>query len=422
MREGAPRRLRVFYAAGPGDVIGTYRHWVRGQDDPAEPSVAYSGQFYDVCRAHGAAALVVTACPRRDTLRAGALRIVQRPYRLRTARGAWFHLGQLWNGLRLVCAAVRFRADLAIIAEGSHWFVFALLRLAGVRVVPALHNLLNVPRRGPALRRIAGLNRWFFRRHTYAVLSASAAITRELGAWRGAVGSPVIEFLPLYRRRTFAALPAADWRTRPFRILFIGRIEPEKGVFDLLDVARRLLAAGHDIRVDFCGDGSVLPELRQRVAVLGLADRVACHGPCAQIGVRRLLAACQLVVVPTRAAIGEGFNMVTAEAILAGRPVVTSRVCAALDYVRPAVIEVPPDDVAGYCRAIADLLADPGLYARKAQACAALQAQLYDAALSFGAALERVIAATGAGALPADFVVPIPATASATSARPVPIG
>jgi hypothetical protein len=53
--------LRVLYAAGPGDVIGTYSYWVKGQDDPLQVSKTYSSQFYEVCRAIDAQAYVISS-------------------------------------------------------------------------------------------------------------------------------------------------------------------------------------------------------------------------------------------------------------------------------------------------------------------------------------------------------------------------
>ena len=59
-----PRRaVRIFYAAGPGDIIGTYRHWSRGEYDPSQIHVTYSAQFFDVCRNIGAQAMSTTRCP-----------------------------------------------------------------------------------------------------------------------------------------------------------------------------------------------------------------------------------------------------------------------------------------------------------------------------------------------------------------------
>ena len=62
------RPLRILYAAGPGDVVGTYRHWKEGRDDPSQVAVTYSGQFYDLCRDLGAEGYVISYCPRPDKL------------------------------------------------------------------------------------------------------------------------------------------------------------------------------------------------------------------------------------------------------------------------------------------------------------------------------------------------------------------
>jgi hypothetical protein len=54
------KKLRILYAAGCGDVISTYKHWVQGQDDPSQLAITYSGQFYEVCRDLDAQAYVIS--------------------------------------------------------------------------------------------------------------------------------------------------------------------------------------------------------------------------------------------------------------------------------------------------------------------------------------------------------------------------
>jgi hypothetical protein len=51
--------LRVFYAAGAGDVTTTYEHWLAGAVDPSPLHVTYSRQFFDVCRTTRTAAYVL---------------------------------------------------------------------------------------------------------------------------------------------------------------------------------------------------------------------------------------------------------------------------------------------------------------------------------------------------------------------------
>ena len=83
--------------------------------------------------------------------------------------------------------------------------------------------------------------------------------------------------------------------------------------------------------------------------------------------------------------------MVCAESILAARPVVTSAVCPALEYVKEAVIEVPPDDVSAYCRALLDLANNREIYERKVTACKPLQEQFYDVSNTWHAKLREIL-------------------------------
>lgn len=385
--------LRLFYASGPGDNIATYRHWARGHDDPGEPVVPYSGQFYDLCRDCCAdAAYVLSTCSRRDRVHEGTLVIEHRPYAGRNARGVMFHLAQFWYGLRLIATAMRFRPDVAIINEGAHWFLLSLLAGAGVRVVPSLHVRLDWQGRdGWAWRIINRLNAHFFRNHCAAVLVASRQIAEDVYRQMGRMKTPVVEFLPLYRTATFENVPPADHDQRPFHVLFVGRVEPNKGVFDLLEAAEMVWAGRSDVEFHVCGVGSALAELGDRVAQRGLANRFHLHGYCDRAKLSSMYAMSHAVIVPTRTDFGEGFNQVTAEGILTGRPVITSSVCPAVEYVRDAIVEVPPNDVRAYADAILRLASDGEFYHRKHQACLAAQAQFYDESRSWGAAVRQVL-------------------------------
>ena len=42
--------MKIFYASGPGNVIGTYRFFRAGEHDPSQIAITYSGQFFEVCR------------------------------------------------------------------------------------------------------------------------------------------------------------------------------------------------------------------------------------------------------------------------------------------------------------------------------------------------------------------------------------
>lgn len=394
--------LRILYAAGPGDVLGTYRHWKDGRDDPSQVSVTYSGQFYDLCREFGDEAYVISnsrssnSAPNGKIVREGPFLFENRPVRFEDRGGAFYHIGQVWAAIRLVASAIRYRADVAVIVCGSaHWFPMAVLPLLGVKVVNSLHCVLwrkNRPLTGvPKI--VWKLNRLFFNRAVSTILSASRDISDQLEEVTGKDHQPIVEFLPTYRRESFDGNGPPPVPHTPFRVFFAGRIERNKGVFHLLEIARRFASEGRtDIEFDVCGNGSALDELRAAVTQSGLGERFRCHGHCAKPVMRQMYAQCHAVIVPTTSDFIEGFNQVVAEGVLGGRPVITSSVCPALEYVRQAVVEVPPDDTRAYGDAILRLADDQEFYDSRVHGCHGAQEQFYDPARGWGSTLRKALA------------------------------
>lgn len=390
-----PSPLRIVYAAGPGDVIGTYRHWAAGRDDPAQVAVTYSAQFYDYCRETGASAYVISSHRPRQRIAEGNLIIEHRPISFQRAAAPLYHLGRIISGLRLTISAIRFRASHVIVAHGSHWFALGLLPWFGVKVVPTLHCVLWPKHRPPQSwidRMVWLLNRRFFRRRVGTVLSLSNDVTEQVQSMLAGKGLRIIPFLPSYRPETFGEGFGPPAAAPPFRVLFAGRIEKNKGVFDLLEIASRFAGRGiTDVEFDLCGDGSQLEPLRQAALAAGLAERFRLHGHTARPMMMQLYERCHVVIVPTTSDFVEGFNKVVAEGVLAGRPVITSSVCPALEYVRDAVVEVPPDNASAYGEAILQLKQNPVLYETKRLAAKQVREQFYDVNRGWKAALAEAL-------------------------------
>jgi len=390
--------LRILYAAGPGDIVGTFRYWLHGKDDPRVPDVAYSRQFLDVCQQVGADGWIISANPRRDLVEAGAIRAENRPITFDGRSGLIFHVGRALYTLGLIRSAIRFRADVVVAAHGVHWFLLSLLPLFGIKVVPAIHNTLWLALVPPRFteRVLLFLARPLFASWSLAILAHPGTCARQVSELASGRSRPIVPFLPFYREYAFTGVPQRGARRPPFRVMFAGRIEADKGVFDLLEVARQLTERHRlDIEFDICGAGSCLERLRREATAAGLAERFRCHGYLVEArALREIFGACHVVVVPTRSDYTEGFNAVVAEAILAGRPVITSRLCPAIDLVRDAAVEIPPNDVAA-CRDAILLLCDQDpIYEIKRNACSQLKAQFFDSRNSWGEGLSRILANT----------------------------
>jgi glycosyltransferase involved in cell wall biosynthesis len=174
--------------------------------------------------------------------------------------------------------------------------------------------------------------------------------------------------------------------------MFAGRVERYKGVFDLLDIAA-ILESREPGRFVFevCGSGSALDELRKAVAERGQTRLIRLTGWLNREQMAQAYGRSHVVITPTTSSFSEGFCQVAAESILAGRPLVASRVCPAVDHLGGALVQVRPDDIEGYAEAIRLLANDSALYEEKRSACSMVAEPYYDWNEGLGGMVLRVL-------------------------------
>ncbi|MBW4652874.1 MAG: glycosyltransferase [Kaiparowitsia implicata GSE-PSE-MK54-09C] len=386
---------RIIYMAGFGEVMGTYQYWSKGEDDPSQVSVTYSGQFYDVCRAIDAKALVIAFNERKMRFHDEAFTIEYWRLLTPSVSALTYHLNLVWNSFRLIFSALKFRASVVVVADGTvHWFLMAVLPLIGIQVIPSLHCVLW-RKFTPLTQRkkiILGLGRHLFSKQCLATLVVSDEIADQVQEFTGAQHQPILRFSPIYRRQQFQSIPSPNDVRSPFRVLYVGRVEANKGVFDLLDMAGILRERGRtDIVFDLCGKGTALTQLREAAAHAGLEASFRCHGHCNKEVMRSMFSQSHVVIVPTKPDFVEGFNKVVVEGILSARPVITSAVCPALSYVKEGVVEAIADDIESYIDSILKLCDQLDFYAEKVRNCYALQDQFYDDSASWGTILASIL-------------------------------
>jgi glycogen(starch) synthase len=390
------RQLRILYAVGPENVMEAYQYWKINQAPPSQVSLPYSTQLYQVCKDLDAKAYVLAQALKKEFLQEEEFIVELRPVLLANAGGLLYHLSQVLSGIVLLLTAIRFRANVIVADSGTtHWFVLSAFDWMGINVIPSLHCVLW--RKYAPLRQseklTLKLSRNVFSVQSKAILAASQDAAKQVSELTGGKHPPIFEFFPTYPRSYFANIAAPNTQ-KPyiFRVLFAGRVEKDKGVFDLLEIAKRFLSMGiQDIIFDLCGDGTALKSLRDAVTEAGVESSFICHGYCQKPKMQEMYTQAHVVIVPTRTEFIEGFNRVVAESILCGRPVVTSSVCPALSYVHDAVIEVPPNDITAYGDALLELYKNPQLYEQKRLACLSVQEQFYDMTRSWGAALKHIL-------------------------------
>lgn len=233
-------------------------------------------------------------------------------------------------------------------------FGLAARAIAGVPLVCTFFGV-ELAWVGKDLPFLAPLLRWVAR-SSDAVTTNSQHTARLLERHtRGDVAHHVIPFG--VAMDTTAAMPAyrAD-PTRPFEMLFVGRLVERKGVRHLLDAVARL-PRDRRAQLHVIGDGPELPQLEQRVRTLEIVDRVTFHGFVSPAHKVARLASCDVLVLPAVVdAKGdtEGQGVVLLEAMAFAKPVVASRLGGIVEAVEDGVtgLLVPPGDPAALAVAL----------------------------------------------------------------------
>jgi glycosyltransferase involved in cell wall biosynthesis len=239
---------------------------------------------------------------------------------------------------------------------------------------------------------VTRLSRHMYGRSCAAILSHPGLAVQQVKALTGNKHQPIVEFLPLFPKEMFADVPRPDPAADEFRVLTVGRCEEFKGAYDLIEIAKRARALSKKrMRFDWCGTGDAIEEARRRVQAEGLTDSFTFHGWTSLEDLAALWGRSHVCLVPTTSRFVEGFNQVVIEAALAWRPVITSAVCPALEFVRPCSIEVQVDDLDGYVRTLVSLTEDRGRYMSLQSRCAEVVRPFFDEANSFGAAVRHAL-------------------------------
>ena len=156
-------------------------------------------------------------------------------------------------------------------------------------------------------------------------------------------------------------------------ILFVGRIQPLKGIDLLLEAFARMELLHPEATLLVVGGPSgpkgqqEFVALRQRAGALGVLDRVKFYGPLPHGLLADFYRAADVVAIPSRA---ESFGLVAAEAQACGTPVVAAKVGGLVYVVDDGVTGILVDgwNPADYAEVLDRLLSDDGLRKKMGEA------------------------------------------------------
>lgn len=254
-------------------------------------------------------------------------------------------------GSGFACAARVRREFEPEIIHAHWWFPGGLVGtwiagLSGVPLVTTMHGTDVRLAQGtslarPLLRRVVG--------HSRAVTTVSWWLAEQVRAM-APESDPIVSPMP-----AATSLFSPGTRRHERRLLFVGRLNAQKGIEALLEALSRMSTPAE---LDVIGDGAAGGALRKRASELGIAERVHWHGALPQPRLAEFYREATALVVPS---IGEGFGLVAVEAQLCETPVVAFASGGLSDSVEDGVTGflVPAGDVAALAARLDAVLADP---------------------------------------------------------------
>lgn len=279
-------------------------------------------------------------------------------------RRAWLAIKRLWKfffvtSRRRPDSALIFAADgLSFLEKGLMTLWARQLRITTV-LCPRSGIIIDDVKRGGWRRRFIEI-----------VLRNSSVVVCQSQFWRSffcdLVGGEASQFVVIPNWISLAESKAKELpaeQAGPVRVLFLGWVDRNKGIFDLLDAISERRSELEVARFEICGGGADLAEAKTQTERDSIESLVTFRGWVDGEEKAQILGKCSMLVLPSHR---EGFPNALLEAMAAGLAVVATRVGAVGDIIedeRTGLI-VDAQNVRGIGDALVRLVNDRGLRER----------------------------------------------------------
>ncbi len=209
---------------------------------------------------------------------------------------------------------------------------------------------------GPISRQVHAVESWLVR-ESDSLITCSASMSDEITELFG----PALAETRVIRNGIDAAMwPFAKRQPRhgPPQLLYVGRLEYEKGIHDAIAALPRIRRTHPSTTLTIAGEGTQRQWLEEQARKHKVLKATTFVGRLDHDGLLRLLHQADAAVLPSHY---EPFGIVALEAAATGTPLVTSNVGGLGEAVinGQTGISCPPRDVAGLAAAVRTVLDDP---------------------------------------------------------------
>lgn len=287
---------------------------------------------------------------------------------------------------------VRFRPDRVLCWAFSLplWATYAAAVARGATFIYCSHGHLISERKTWYQRLTGGVDRWIMRRASAVIVHGPYLKQQMIDI--GIDSTKILEFNWSFRDFVDRQRNEVDHEisgidgTQSAVVLFIGRMDKSKGIFELLEALTDRLRREATLELIYAGDGNDLEGLRHAVIERGLHGKVRMLGRVAHDLLPALIKRSRFVVTPTQGWYPEGRCMAALEGLVMGRPVIAPDFGPFRFVVHHGIngLLFEPDSVKDLRKKIFELLDDEELYRRVSKGAVQSSYSIVSAHINFG--------------------------------------
>ncbi len=332
------RRLHLSYIHGPGDAFGTFLKWKESNNDDSIIKSTYSGQFYDLIKDNNYAGQVILTSNIADSNDENIT--FEKIIRKRNGTSLGYYLDEFEYAKNVSKSILKFNPDI-IIVSSDFPLIFLNLLPRHTKIILSIHNTLWTPFDEPRNIKFK-LLKYFLRN---AVKHADAAVCVSHECERQIINlkepSDITTFVQI--PRLSLQVNKSEIRTNIRKLLYVGRIEENKGIFDLLDAFTTISKKHKKLKLEYVGDGAAMNKLRDSIPN-EIKNRVIIKGRLNAYEVSSAYNDADLVVCPTHNSFNEGLATVPIEAAHHGVPAICSKAVPAHEYFNDSNLIFDPEN------------------------------------------------------------------------------
>ncbi|MDZ7924137.1 MAG: glycosyltransferase [Marinagarivorans sp.] len=257
--------LRIAYVGG-GNMAGTFNQWLRGEHDKGVPVITYSGMMFDIAETLGASLLVGSDFPSQESVAYhDKITFLQLPAPSGSGR-LERRLSRIRAGAAAIQGINQFDPHFTIVGADFHWSAIPFLK--GIKILSIHCSFWPIDSQPQGLRTKGELcyKGFIYKHFIRGAIGTSASCARQIQQLTDASLVTDSE-VPQYSFDP-GVKPSRDLQS-PVRVLFVGRMEWDKGIEDLLHAVAQLNEEQVLATLTFVGDGSALTAFRKEAELVG---------------------------------------------------------------------------------------------------------------------------------------------------------